>query len=167
MRKLIAPVIGVALAVGALAWWMNRPHPDWAVRTERPDLLEVSIVGRDGAEEKGALWISCRGGAPEAAINPGPVQFVGGGTSADAAYLDFASFFLNSLDGPRSAPMQTWVMPPGKGFFQNPAPAEFIHRLSESEWYEAAAMGRRSMRFHVRRLGAVRERILAACNLTP
>ena len=172
MKKLIAPIIGIAIVVAAMAWGMNRPYPEWTRRTAADagaaeGSTVVSIVGRAEAAERGALWVTCGGGGPlKASLSVGDVQIIGGGSFSESATMDVHAHFGDGPDaGRQPAPQEGWVKPAGAGFFDAPDSADFIRRLSESEWVVIGAGGGGSMKFHVRRLEPYRTRMLAACGL--
>jgi len=166
MKKFIARLIGATVVIGGMAYWMNRPYPGWEERTAADAGAEgatmaISIGGRDGAEEQGALWVSCGGAGPRVAMAPGPVTFVGGGSVRDGATIGVAAFFGEDS----TAQSETWDMPAGRGFFQSPDAAAFIRKLSNHGWVTISAGGGGRMTFHVRRLGAFRERVRTECGL--
>jgi hypothetical protein len=170
MKKFIARLIGAAVVIGGMAYWMNRPYPGWEERTAADAGAEgatvaISIGGRDGAEERGALWVSCGGAGPRVTMAPGPVTFVGGGSVRDGATIGVAAIFREDPSPGGSAQSETWDMPAGKGMFESPDAAAFIVKLSNHGWVSIHAGGGGSMIFHVRRLGAFRERVRTECGL--
>lgn len=156
----------------AVLAWNLRPYPTWEIRQDQAAadgqaaLLELSIVGRDGGEESGALWLTCRDGAPHVGYSPHSVQMIGGGVPGQGASIEIASYFLADLDDARSAPLETWTMPSDVSFFEHAEPEAFIIRLAAARWYEASGSGARASRFHVEGLAEFMPRIASACGLS-
>lgn len=161
MKRFLAPLIGAAVAIGGIAWWMMRPYPTWQVRTDSPEVFEASIVGRDGANEAGALWLRCERGVAGVQFNPGQIS-VAGGTPLDAATLGVASYFYDVKPRSMTAPMEIWSKPAGEPFLDAPDSTAFVARLGKAEWLEMSPGGR-TMTFHVDRLRGVADQIASRC----